>query len=248
MMDQPILNREAERIDYRFAAGTQSNRREDVLVLLGHGVTGNKDRPILVETANALNGAGFDTLRFSFSGNGDSEGRFEEATVSKEAADLDAILGAVSREYPRIAYVGHSMGAAVGILKAAEDSRIHYLISLAGMVDTRTFAQTEFGDLVPGQDCMWEEEAYPLSRAFMTDLCETVRSVEPQAGWIAVPWLLVHGTGDDVVLPRDSELVKEQLGQRVDLVLVEGANHVFSEPQHMKRATTAVVDWLARKA
>ncbi len=229
MMDQPILNREAERIDYRFAAGTQSNRREDVLVLLGHGVTGNKDRPILVETANALNGAGFDTLRFSFSGNGDSEGRFEEATVSKEAADLDAILGAVSREYPRIAYVGHSM-------------------SLAGMVDTRTFAQTEFGDLVPGQDCMWEEEAYPLSRAFMTDLCETVRSVEPQAGWIAVPWLLVHGTGDDVVLPRDSELVKEQLGQRVDLVLVEGANHVFSEPQHMKRATTAVVDWLARKA
>lgn len=248
MMDEPICNPEGERLDYSFATGAASGRREGVLVLLGHGVTGNKDRPILVETADALNRAGFDTLRFSFSGNGDSEGSFAEATVSKEVADLDAVLGAASRHYSRIAYIGHSMGAAVGVRKAAEDTRIRFLVSLAGMVDTRAFAQTEFGDLVPDEDVMWEEAACPLSKAFMTDLCETVRSVEPQAGRIGVPWLLVHGTGDDVVLPRDSKGIKEQLGNGVDLVLIEEANHVFSERQHMETATAAVVDWLSDKA
>ncbi|HKJ90130.1 MAG TPA: alpha/beta fold hydrolase [Oceanipulchritudo sp.] len=244
MMDKPVTNEYGERLDHQFDPGMETCRREGILFLLGHGVTGNKDRPILVETADALNRAGFDTLRFSFSGNGHSEGGFEKATISRELNDLKAILDALPEDYTRIGYIGHSMGAAVGVLKAASDARIDYLISLAGMVDTHAFAQTEFGDLVPDEDVMWEEVAFPLSQAFMTDLCETVRSVAPQAEQITIPWLLVHGTGDDVVLPRDSKGIKEQLGKRVDLVLIEGANHVFSEPEHLKAATTAVVGWV----
>ena len=243
-MDKPITNKHGERLDHQFERGTETSRREGILFLLGHGVTGNKDRPILVETAHALNRAGYDTLRFSFGGNGDSEGSFTEATISRELDDLEAILEALPGGYTRIGYIGHSMGAAVGVLKAASDARIDYLISLAGMVDTRAFAQTEFGDLVPDEDVMWEESAFPLSQAFMTDLCETVRSVLPQAERISIPWLLVHGKGDDVVPPRDSEGIREQLGSRVDLVMVEDANHVFSKPEHLQAATRAVVDWV----
>ena len=246
-MSFAILNPAGERIDYSLAEGDAEKRRQDLLVVLGHGVTGNKDRPILVETARALNAAGFDTLRFSFAGNGDSEGDFREATITKEMQDLDAVLNAVSEVYPEIAYIGHSMGGAAGVLKASLDGRIRYLVSLAGMVDTKAFAETEFGDVTPDEGVMWDDEDCPLSSAFMQDLCETVGTVAPQAEGIRVPWLLVHGTADDVVLPKDSQGLKARLGDRVDLVMIEGADHVFSGEAHMEEATRTVAEWLAGK-
>jgi alpha/beta superfamily hydrolase len=243
-MHLDIINQAGERLDHSFEPGREPARRPGILVLLGHGVTGNKDRPVLVDTARALNGAGFDTLRFSFSGNGDSGGRFVDSTITKEVSDLDAVLEAASKRYPQIVYIGHSMGAAVGVIKAAEDRRINALVSLAGMVDTEAFARTEFGEPDNPPPCMWNEPDCPLSKAFMKDLCETIGTVMPQVSEVSVPWLLVHGSADDVVLPGDSEGVKAARGDAVTLVSVEGADHSFSEPKQKAEQVRAVVDWL----
>lgn len=239
-----FTNRHGEALHTESAKGKPNARRDNVLVLLGHGVTGNLDRPVVMETAQALNEAGFDTLRISFSGNGQSQGAFTESTISKEVEDLLSIIDDVADKDRKLIYIGHSMGAAVGVLAAAQDDRIQALISLAGMVETRTFAMTEFGQEKPDEGLMWDEPTCPLSSAFMEDLCETVVSVLPQAQLISVPWLLVHGTADDVVLPKDSASVKALKGDAVTLVEVEGADHSFSEPQHRIVQTKAVVDWL----
>lgn len=247
-MDQPLKNTRGEKIDYTFAAGAGACRNPEWLILLGHGVTGNKDRPVVADTAAALNEAGFDTLRFSFAGNGASEGAFQESTITREVSDLRAILNVVSAKYPRIAYIGHSMGAAVGVLLASEDPRIQALVSLAGMVDTRKFATTEFGSEVPDEGLMWDDEKCPLSSDFMQDLCETIGSVAPAADSVTVPWLLVHGTADDVVLPEDTRCISELKGDAVDVKFVEGADHSFNEPEHKAAMTTAVVAWMQNQA
>ncbi len=46
-----IRNRHGERLDYIYHPGAAEI---STLVVLGHGVTGNKDRPVLVELANLL--------------------------------------------------------------------------------------------------------------------------------------------------------------------------------------------------
>ena len=126
-MIQELRNLAGEALDFAFSPGADG--RPD-LVVLGHGVTANKDRPFLVALSESLSAAGMANLRFSFSGNGGSEGRFEQSTVSKEVADLGAVLDALedSGGGHRIAYVGHSMGGAVGALRAAQDSRIRLLV------------------------------------------------------------------------------------------------------------------------
>ena len=53
---------------------------------------------------------------------------------------------------------------------------------------------------------MWDEPTCPLSQAYMDDL-STIDTVENLAVGIHVPWLLVHGTEDDVVLIDDSETI-----------------------------------------
>ncbi len=247
-MDQTIKNIQGETLDYTFTSGAQSCRDESWLVILGHGVTGNKDRPVIVDTAKALNEAGFDTLAFSFSGNGDSEGDFRSATISNEVNDLRSVIEAVASTYPKIAYLGHSMGGAVGVIQTAMDDRIKALVSVAGMVDTKAFAVTEFGQEIPDEGFMWEDESCPLSVAFMADLCDTIGSVEPLAASVKVPWLLVHGTADDVVLPKDTESIKALKGDAVDTVIVEGADHSFNEPAHKAQLTEAVTHWMSSHA
>ena len=134
------------------------------------------------------------------------------------------------------------MGGAVGVLAAAKDDRIKFLISLAGMVSTEKFYDTEFGEETPDTGCMWEEPDCPLSSAFKNDL-KGIHSTAPQASQVSVPWLLIHGTADDVVLIDDSQEAYSLATGPKKFVEIEGANHVFSE-HGQKPMIEAVIEWL----
>ena len=168
-----IRNSQGERLDHTFHPGSEGCRD---LIVIGHGVTGNKDRPALVALSEALSSAGIPSLRISFSGNGESEGRFEDSTISKEVADLGCVLDALDDW--RVGYAGHSMGGAVGVLRAASDDRIQTLVSLAGMVDTAEFFERKFGALTPDEGHMWDIPECPLSGAYADDM-RAISTVTP---------------------------------------------------------------------
>ena len=232
-----IKNGHGERLDYAFHEGERGAKN---IVVLGHGVTGNKDRPFIVALAEGLAAAGIPALRFSFSGNGASEGRFIDSTISKEVDDLCVVLDRL-KDYA-ICYVGHSMGGAVGVLRASEDSRIQLLVSLAGMVHTKAFAQREFGDVTPDEGFMWDEPDCPLSQVYMDDLTQ-INTVVDRAPQITVPWLLVHGDEDDVVPIEDSHDILEGVDGQAQLITLEGASHVFSD-EYTPVMVEKVVAWL----
>ena len=231
-----IRNPFGEVLDYTFHTGTEGSRH---IAVLGHGVTGNKDRPFVVALAEGLAAAGIHALRFSFAGNGASEGRFADATISKEVEDLGVVLSALDGY--SVCYVGHSMGGAVGVLRTSRDERIRLLVSLAGMVHTHAFAEREFGEEVPDEGCMWEEPDCPLSQAYMDDMAQ-IDTVVRRGGEIVVPWLLVHGSEDDVVPIDDSHDILARARDNAELVVIDGADHVFSE--HAQVMVEKVVDWL----
>ena len=235
-----IRNSKGERLDYTYHHGANDSPE---LVLIGHGVTGNKDRPFVVALAEGLAKAGVSALRFSFSGNGTSAGRFSESTISKEVEDLGAVLDATQDR--KICYIGHSMGGAVGVLRAARDPRIKLLISLAGMVHTKEFAKREFGTVKPGEGFMWDDSACPLSQTYMDDMAR-INSVLDQAPEIRVPWLLVHGTEDDVVPIQESREIFARANQPKKLVELPGANHVFAG-EHTGKMISEVTQWLKQQ-
>ena len=232
-----IRNAQGERIDFTYHHGRGGARE---IVLIGHGVTGNKDRPFVVALAEGLAKAGIPVIRFSFSGNGASQGKFSESTISKEVEDLGAVIEAVKDR--EICYIGHSMGGAVGVLRAAKDARIKALVSLAGMVHTKAFAEREFGMVKPGEGFMWDDTNCPLSQTYMEDMAR-IGSVVEQGTKISVPWLLVHGTEDDVVPLQDSVDIFDKAKEPKQLVKLPGANHVFSG-EHTAPMIEEVVKWV----
>ncbi len=215
-----IKNEHGELLDWTYHEG-----KDNRIVVIGHGVTGNKDRPALVALAEGLADAGISALRFSFSGNGESEGAFTNSTITKEVADLGSILDNLN-DY-KVCYVGHSMGGAVGVLRAAIDERIEVLVSLAGMVHTKAFADREFGDVTPDAGFMWDEPDCPLSQTYMDDMA-AIDSVAKHASKFGGPWMLVHGSEDDIVPIQDSIDVLQFANEPTELLDLPGADHVFS--------------------
>ena len=245
-MDAEIRNAQGEKLDYAYHSAQGDC---PFTVIIGHGVTANMNRPFVEALAKGLAMAGIPTLRFSFSGNGDSEGRFEDSCVSKEVEDLGAVIDAVKAKGRRVAYVGHSMGGAVGVKRAAVDDRIELLVSLAGMVNTAKFAKAEFGEETPGSGFMWGKEDCPLSQAFVDDMNQ-INSVLDLGAQIKVPWLLVHGTDDDVVPIAESREIFAQAQDPKELFEIENCDHVFdaeTDPESLPVMVRKVTEWLLPK-
>ncbi|MBK1855662.1 alpha/beta fold hydrolase [Verrucomicrobiaceae bacterium 5K15] len=233
-----IRNSHGERLD----VAMHDAEKSDCLVIIGHGVTGNKDRPMLVELADALAEAGWPCLRISYSGNGESEGSFSDSTISKEVADLSAVIDQVGSG-KRIAFIGHSMSGAVAALFAARDERVKVMVSLAGMVHTAAFHDREFGDVTPGEGYMWDDEDCPLSQTFLDDM-QQIGSTLDAARDLRTPWLLLHGSDDDVVPVSDSHDLKEVLRGPVRLLEIQGTGHMFDGNYSV--LACEVSDWLEK--
>jgi dipeptidyl aminopeptidase/acylaminoacyl peptidase len=241
-----IRNGHGERLDATFTPAAHSDPAAvpDAVVVIAHGVTGNKDRPWLIGLSEALARAGLPSLRVSFAGNGGSEGRFEECVLTKEVEDLGSVLDALDHAgFRRLAYVGHSMGGAIGVLRASGDPRIACLVSLAGMVHVRTFFEQTFGGLRFG-DPMLGNPACPWNPALAADATR-IGSLTSHASSIRAPWLLVHGDADELVPCQHALDAVAAAGGRAELVMLRGVDHRFTGavPQMIE----AVVPWLAAR-
>ena len=232
-----IRNQEGERIANTWVPGTPGGR--DVVVI-GHGVTSDKERPWSEHLSRRLAEGGVASIRIAWSGNGESEGSFEDSTITKEVHDLGAVLDALGETWS-VSFVGHSMGAAVGMRRAAADPRIRRLVSLAGMVHTRQFMDSYFGHLKVGQS-MLDKPHCPLSAKLVDDLHE-IESVVGDAPKIAVPWLIVHGTQDNVVPIAHARDAYAAAQEHVELIELDGTDHSFTGAG-LAQMLDAVVPWL----
>lgn len=219
-----LTNAHGETLDY----SEHPASRDDVIAIIGHGVTANKDRPHLIAVGEELARRAIPSIRFSFSGNGKSEGKFEDSTISKEVEDLTAVIDQLQKGDRKIIYIGHSMGGAVGVLTAARDERIKLMVSLAGMVDTKAFYEEEFGTETAGEGFMWGDEDCPLSTAFRDDML-AINSTADACGEVRCPWLMIHGDADDVVLPEDTDTAFAAAKCKKERVILDGYTHSFAE-------------------
>ncbi len=236
-----LVNRHGQKLDHRFHESPAPLDPNHV-ILIGHGLTANLDRPFLKALAEELAANGFHALRFSWSGNGGSEGDFRESCISREVEDLGSIIDTVTAAGYSVSYAGHSMGGAVGTLRAARDPRLCYVISLAGMVETSGFVDREFAGVVPDEGLMWDEPDFPLSSTFVNDL-RSIGSTTAEAQKITVPYLLLHGIQDDLVPASEAvALFNTGAGNPGYLVEIE-ADHTFTG-EATSTMVKEVIHWL----
>jgi alpha-beta hydrolase superfamily lysophospholipase len=145
--------------------GQQQKMRFPAVILVAG--SGPQDRnelvfgiPIFGQIANALADAGYLVVRYDKRGVAQSGGRAESVTLNDYTEDLRAVVAYTAKrpdvDGKRIAVLGHSEGAAVAMLAAANDKRIAALTLVAGMGTT-------------GAEIVLEQQQHLLGRSKFSD-------------------------------------------------------------------------------
>ena len=192
-------------------------------------------------------------VRFDYSGHGESEGRFEDGTISRWAEEARAVLDAFCPGETVV--VGSSMGGWIALLLArallGEPGRLKGMVLVAPAPD---FTEDLMWPKLPpeGQRAVMEEgvwqvpsrygeEPYPITRGLIEDgrsnllLGEVVRT--------GCPVRILQGMADpDVPWQHTMRLVERLAQDDAALTLVKDGDHRLSRPEDLVLLVRALED------
>lgn len=207
------------------------------MVLLMHGIFSSKDYNPMPQLAKGLAAAGIASIRFDFDGHGKSEGKMQGMTVEKELADARAVWDYV-RALPfvtKIGLLGHSQGGVIASMTAGrlaeEGAAPDALVLLApgsvikdacrnGKFFNARFNPSDPPEYIRCWGVMKLGREYLLTTQEL-DIYGTAASYEG-------PVLILHGDKDTIVPLWCSEKFRDTYGNRSELIVVAGENHLIN--------------------
>ena len=215
-------------------------------VLINHGFTGHKggSHRIHVHISRALEAIGTAAVRYDFIGSGESDGEFDEMTLSSEIEQAHAVYQAMCEDpridTERIFVLGHSMGGVVaarlcGDLAAAGSlpaPRGLILMAPAGnMLPAFEEAKGNAPDRVR-DDGSVDHAGFLVSAAFHEDLKAVMPGLPARAAAYTGPVHIIHGTVDEAVPLETGREFSGYYREPASLHAIEGADHSFADLGH----------------
>ena len=199
-------------------------------MIICHGFTGNKDRNFIPSLASDLEKNNFLTLRFDFSGNGESEGKFEDRTYTKYVEDLRKVIDWFKKQINEICVIGHSMGGSIALIEYSKYRNFDELILLAPGVKIikKGFTKKDFEKL--------EEKGYiefvdswgekrKLRKEYFSD--RNKYNQLKLAKKVDIPTLIIIGNKDKIVSLQACKELYKVLPKKKELRILENEYHVF---------------------
>ena len=213
-------------------------------VVLCHGMESTKEGTKHQALAARLTALGYVCLRFDFSYVGESEGRFEDITISGEVEDLGgAIDFLAARGVDTFGVIGSSLGGTVAVLFAGADPRVRALVTIAAVSLPLGILQRMDQAAVEAwrRTGVRGEGESRLRRDFLDDL-EHV-DVIAAARAVTAATLVTHGDADHVVPVGDAYALFEALPEPKALAITPACDHRYSDPAHLDALIDRIVDW-----
>ncbi len=228
-------------------AGTLCGDVQHTMAISCHGMLSGRQGEKHRMLSRLLLARDVSTLRFDFAGRGDSEGALLELSYSNEKQDLcaavDYLVGLGAEHF---VVFGSSMGGAVALLWAAREERIIAVATLAAVGHPQ-----EIEERYPQYIHKWRNQGFldlPEGRigySFVEDAL--THNVVSAVGVLRAPVFIVHGTEDQVIPVSDAHDIASA-ARNASLHVVDGADHRFSNPQHLRPAMGCIVDFLVQHA
>jgi uncharacterized protein len=187
---------------------------------------------------------GWGALTFTMRGTGTSEGDF---SIEGWLADVRAAVDAMHArsDITGVWLAGFRLGGTLAVVTAAHDSRVRGLATFSAPATLKTWVDDPVWFLeyarrtgvlrtpdYPADPARWIRAIANL------DVLGAARLIAPR------PWLLVHGSDDDVVPVEDARRLEEAAGGCVETRIVPNGPHRL---RHDPRAIAALLGWLDRQ-
>lgn len=219
-------------------------------IALLHGFGGNHIEPhaLFPKAARALAGAGTGVLRFDFRGSGDSEGEFGEMTIEGEVSDAHAGLAFLAAQpevdASRLGLAGLSLGGLIAACTAAARGDVRAVVLWAPVAHLgELFAASSSAEHLSQLESRGYADGGGL--AIGNALAQQAMLVDPVSALTQYdgPVLIIHGTADATVPVAHTRRYKLALGNRAELRMIDGADHVFSSLEWERSVIQATVEW-----
>jgi putative redox protein len=245
-MDEIIS--EELRLGAHFARPTGMARVPALLVLPGFprgpggaASLGNTDQTLCDRVARDAGWAG---LTFTFRGTGTSEGDF---SIEGWLADVRAAVDVLHERTDVVGVwiAGFRLGGTLAIMTAADDDRVRGIATFAAPASLRTWVRDpEWFLEYARRTGVLRTPDFPPDPAAWIRAIANLDPVEAATRIAPRPWLLVHGSDDDVVPDDDARRLAEAGGKSVELRIIANGPHRL---RHDPRAIAGLLGWLDRQ-
>lgn len=227
------------------------------LAFVMHGLGGFKEQPHIEGIAHVFLDAQLTTIRFDAANTiGESEGDFEDASVTNYLADLeDVIAWAANQSWYQEPFVlaAHSLGGiSIDLFAEEHPEKVLALAPIAGVISGRLSMESlEYREMaVEWKKTGWrvdESRSKPgvtkrLPWSHMEDRLKY--DALAHADKLTMPVLLVVGTEDKGTPLEHQQILFDALPGKKELHVVNGATHNFREPDHLNQLLGYVRTWI----
>lgn len=235
--------------------GEYINNGKDWAMIAAHGFPSAARGDTISRLQTALGAKMYNVLTFDFHGSDRSEGDFADKLMSEEVADIGAAMDFLEKEkgIKKVLLIGHSTGATDVALYNPQDERVLGKIVLGVVADLKTGVKYDFDDemiqsfMEKGQVQYWKEEGdwrhgKILKKPFYDEFFTL--SISDALSQYYKPLLIIHGTNDFLDYEMEAKGMYELANEPKELLLIQDADHKFSQPEHFRQVEDAIEDFI----
>lgn len=217
--------------------------------LFAHCFTCTKSSLAASRVSRALATLGFATLRFDFTGLGQSGGDFADSSFSGSVSDIRAAADAMrAAGTPVSLLVGHSLGGAAVLSAAGTIPEVAAVATIGAPADVahvrRLFLNVD--------ELMQRGEAevtiggrpFRLRRTFIDDLAS--HDQRSRIAALGKPLLILHAPRDEVVGIENASEIFLAARHPKSFVSLDDADHLLTRPRDAEFAASIIATWAAR--
>lgn len=216
-----------------FIGYPEKNARAAIVFCHGFGGSKSEKSRHFVRLSKKLRQKGFLTVRFDFTGFGDSPKDTKEFSIAQGVRDIKNVIQHVINNHPiDIGILGYSLGALV-VSKAISENIPVNAACLMAPLEHYKLSPDQQSSLKQNRSDVFLEKGLELSTDFLTELlnskgAETITETD-------IPIQIIHGTLDQVVPDQHGKNYSSAIKNKsFRPVYIEGANHFFERKEDQK--------------
>ena len=234
-----FINKLKQRIAYKTVKG----RGLGIIFIHGLNSDMNGEKALTVEKYARKHKLNF--VRFDFRGHGNSDGKFEDFTISDWKKDLVNVIDNLTRG-PQI-LIGSSLGGWLMMLAArVRSSRVKGMIGLAAALD---FGDNLYNNLTIKNKREIKNKgiikyssfgfSYFIRKNFFIDARKNKVLDKPYR--YNKPLILIHGLNDNVVSSKvPKKILKKVTSKKIQIILLKNSDHRLSSKKDLQTLMSAI--------
>ncbi len=226
------------------------SKKQKGLAFVMHGLSGFKEQPHIAAFAQAFKEEGFTVVRFDTTNTfGESEGNYEDATVTNYYEDLEDVIGWSKNQQwyeEPFCLAGHSLGGICTALYAEKHpEKVKALAPISTVVSGRLSLKTpkyKVHKEMKASGWINEKNGLKLKWSHMEDRLKY--NLLDNAAKLNMPVLMIVGDEDESTPEEHQKLLYDKLPGKKEFHVIAGAPHTFKEKSHLETIKHIFRHWI----